>query len=111
MAEEEEERRWRRQRKERGRGGSIYFNILCAFFFLLYCQTNRNNRSCSRELEISKLKTYVYAAVCTQTENVGYFLSTDYYYCCIFIFTELGIFETPCTSVTIFTHLPRPGRT
>lgn len=87
--------------RRRERRQHLFLHFVCIF---LYCQTNRNNRSCSLELEISKLMTYVYAAaVCTQTENVGYFVSTDYYYC-IFIFTELGIFEKHCAAVTVFTH-------
>lgn len=60
--------------------GEAAFIFACFARFFLYCQTNKNNRSGSREQEISKLMTYVYASVCTQTENDGYFVSTDYHY-------------------------------
>lgn len=68
----------------------MYFCILCVFFFVV--SDKQNKRRWSRELQISELMTCAYAAVCTQRENVSYFVSTDYY-CCIFIFTELDILK------------------
>lgn len=83
---EKEKKRTRRRRRRR----HVFLYFVCFFFFVV--SDKQNKRRWGRELQISELMTCAYAAVCTRRENVGYFVSTDYY-CCIFIFTELDILK------------------
>lgn len=54
--EEEVEKVDKAKERRRERRQHLFLHFVCIF---LYCQTNRNNGSCSREQEISKLMTYV----------------------------------------------------